>query len=528
MNTRVLISDSVDRACVDVLRDEQCDVQNSPGISLEELKHQIIGFDALIVRSGTRVTAEVIEAGSRLKIIGRAGTGVDNIDVGAATRRGILVLNTPGGNTVSAAEHTVSLLLCLARKIPQAHGSLIGGSWERKQFVGTEVHGKTLGVIGLGKIGRGVAARCRGLGMIVIGFDPVLSPAAASREGIEPVDLREIYRRSDFITVHTPLTGETRGLINAVTLSSCKRGVRVINCARGGIVDEAALLDALESGQAGGAALDVFEEEPPIANPLFGHPRVVVTPHLGASTEEAQEKVAIQIGHAVADALRGRSFTGVVNSSVMYMTLNEEVRPFLLLAERLGSLAAQLATGKLRAVTVGAAGDVPESSLELIKAGVLKGILSRTSTDPVNFISAPVLAAEKGLAVSEERGEAGGNYTNALRVRYETEGKPRELEGSVVGRSQIRLTMMDGYRFEVEPEGHLIIYSNVDKPGILARVGGILARYEVNIAGVSLGRSEEGGIALTLMNLDSGIPEEAMAELSGVEEATELKLVKLD
>jgi D-3-phosphoglycerate dehydrogenase len=525
---RVLISDSVDQACVEHLRHERCEVQNSPDISPQELKKQIAEFDALIVRSRTRVTAEIIDAGSRLKIIGRAGTGVDNIDVEAATRRGILVLNTPGGNTVSAAEHTVSLLLSLARRIPQAHASLVSGAWERKQFVGTEVQGKTLGIVGLGKIGREVATRCRGLGMVVIGYDPVLSPAVASRENIEPVDLEEVFRRSDFITLHTPLTEETRGLISARTLSSCKRGVRIINCARGGLVDEVALLDALVSGQAGGAALDVFEEEPPKSTPLLGHPHVVVTPHLGASTEEAQEKVAVQIAHAVADALHGRSFTGVVNSSVMYMTLHEEVRPFLLLAERLGSLAAQLAKGKLRGVTVGAAGDVAESALEVIKAGVLKGILSRTSTNPVNFISAPLLAAEKGLSVSEERGETGGSYTNAVRVRYSTESGSGELEGSVVGRSQIRLTVFGGYRLEVVPEGHLLIYKNVDKPGVLACVGGILSKYEVNIAGVSLGRSEEGGTALTVMNLDSSVSSRAMEELSKQKDVKEVKLVKLD
>ena len=364
--------------------------------------------------------------------------------------------------------------------------------------------------------------------MVVIGYDPVLSPGAASKEKIEPVDLDQIFRRSDFITLHTPLTEETKGLIDAETLASCKRGVRIINCARGGIVDEGALLDALESGQAGGAALDVFEEEPPQLTPLLNHPNVVVTPHLGASTEEAQEKVAAQIAHAVADALQGRSYSGVVNSSLMYMTLREEVRPYLLLAERLGSLAAQLSRGKLKGVTVGAAGEVAESSLEVIKAGAVKGILSEISTDPVNFISAPVLAAEKGLLLAEERGELGGNYTNAIRVRYSTEGPSGELEGSVVGRSQIRLTMLGGYRLEVEPAGHLLIYKNIDKPGILARVGVILANHQVNIAGVSLGRSSEGGTALTVMNVDGAISSRAFEELSRQEVVREMRLVKLD
>jgi D-3-phosphoglycerate dehydrogenase len=524
----VLISDSVDHVCVDILQGEGFLVRNDPGISAEELTRRIVEYDALVVRSASKVTAQVIEAGSRLKVIGRAGTGVDTIDVEAATRRGILVMNTPGGNTVSAAEHTVSLLLSLARNIPQAHMNLVGGSWERKKFVGTEVDGKTIGVVGLGKIGREVATRCQGLGMKVIGYDPVLTPDAATKAGIDPVGLDEMWRRSDFITVHTPLTTETEGLIDEQSITKCKKGVRIINCARGGIVDEQALLRGLESGQVAGAALDVFTEEPPKSNPLLGHPRVVVTPHLGASTEEAQHKVAQQIAHAVADALHGRGFPGVVNSSVMYMTLQEEVRPFLLLAERLGSLVAQLAHGRLRAVTVGAAGDVPGSSIGLMRAGVLKGILSHLGSDPVNFVSAPALAQEMGLAVHESSGESGGNFVNNLRVRYETDQGVRDVGGAVIGRAEIRLLTMDGFRFEIRPEGHLLIYNNVDRPGILARIGSILAKYEVNIAGVSLGRAETGGNALTLMNLDSSIPAEAMAELSSQEDVTNLRLVKLD
>jgi D-3-phosphoglycerate dehydrogenase len=528
MSTRVLISDSIDSACQEVLQAEGFLVRNESSLSPKELTERIVEYDALVVRSASKVTAEVIEAGSRLRVIGRAGTGVDNIDVEAATRKGILVMNTPGGNTVSAAEHTVSLLLSVARNIPQAHMSLMGGSWERKKFIGTEVDGKTIGIIGLGKIGREVAARCRGLGMKVIGYDPVMALDAATSAGVDAVGLDEIWRRSDFITVHTPLTAETEGLINGESIGKCKKGVRIINCARGGIVDEEALLRGLESGEVGGAALDVFAKEPPTSNLLFGHPRVVVTPHLGASTEEAQKKVALQIAHAVADALHGRAFPGVVNSSVMYMTLQEEVRPFLLLAERLGSLVAQLAHGRLRSVTVGAAGEVPLSLLGLLRAGVLKGILSHLRSDSVNFVSAPALAEEMGMAVREAREEASGNFLNNLRVRYETDRGVRDVGGAVIGKAEVRLLSMDGFRFEVKPEGHLLIYNNVDKQGVLARMGSILANYGVNIAGVSLGRAETGGTALTVMNLDSTIPSEAMVELSNQENVSNLRLVKLD
>lgn len=313
---KILITDPIEKSCVDILSQEGFDVDVKLGLSPEDIKACIGNYAALVVRSGTQVTAEIIDAADSMQVIGRAGAGVDNIDCEAASRRGIIVMNTPGGNTISTAEHTVSMLLSLSRNIPQAYASLVAGKWERKKFMGTEVFGKTLGVVGLGKIGREVGIRCRAFGMTIIGFDPVLTVDGASKLDVELVTLDELYRRSDFITVHTPLNEETKGLLNDTTLALCKKGVRIINCARGGIVDEGALLRALESGHVAGAAIDVFVTEPPKDNPLFKHPNVIATPHLGASTEEAQEKVAIQIAHQIADALHNRGIAGAVASDL--------------------------------------------------------------------------------------------------------------------------------------------------------------------------------------------------------------------
>lgn len=525
---KILVSESLEQSLIDILIGEGFEVDNRPGIEADELSRIVGAYDALVVRSATKVTADVINAATKLKIIGRAGTGVDNIDVPAATRRGILVMNTPGGNTISAAEHTVSMLLSLARNIPQAHMSLAGGEWERKKFTGTEVFEKTLGVIGLGKIGREVALRCQGLGMKIVGYDPVLGSDVAAKLNIDLVGLEELYRRSDFITVHTPLTNETKHLLNDDTLARCKRGVRVVNCARGGIIDEAALMRALDAGQVAGAALDVFEQEPPKGNLLLKHPRVVVTPHLGASTEEAQEKVAFQIAHQIADALKGRGYAGLVNGAALQLALNEELTPYLTLAERMGSLVAQRMTGKLKRLTVSASGELMSSSIEVMKAGVLKGVLSHVQPDPVNFVNATMLAADMGLTIVEQKESAKEGFPNLLSVRYETDNEAMEVSGTVFGASTIRLVKLDGFRFEVRPEGYLLIYSNIDRPGMLARVGSILARYEVNIAGVSLGRSAIGANALTVMSIDSDIPAEGMRELLSQDGVSNLKVVNLD
>jgi D-3-phosphoglycerate dehydrogenase len=525
---KILVSDNLEQSCLDILVREGFEVDNKPGLPPDEFKKVIGGYDALVVRSATKVNAEVIGLAAKMKVIGRAGTGVDNIDLDAATRKGILVMNTPGGNTVSAAEHTVSMILALARNIPQAHMSLTQGKWEKKKYIGTEVLEKTLGIVGLGKIGREVASRCLGLGMKVIGYDPVLSAEVALKSNIELVSLGELYRRSDFISVHTPLTSETKKLLNDTTFAKCKRGVRIVNCARGGIIDEQALLRALQSGQVAGAALDVFEVEPPKDNPLLAHEHVIATPHLAASTEEAQEKVAIQIAHQIADALLGRGFAGVVNGTALQLSMNQELRPYVVLAERLGSLVVQMTSGKLKTVTVGVCGDLVSSSLELLKAGVLKGILSHVVPDPVNFINAPVLAREMGLVVNEQREGDAENFINLLRLRCETDQGSKDVAGTVFGTATVRLVMLDGFRFEANPEGYLLIYNNIDRPGMLARVGSILANHEVNIAGVSLGRAAAGASALTIMNIDSGIPEPGMKELLAQEGVFNVRLVRLD
>jgi D-3-phosphoglycerate dehydrogenase / 2-oxoglutarate reductase len=525
---KILISDQLEPSCIDILRNEGFEVDNTPGISPDELKSVIGDYEGLVVRSATKVTTDVFARATKLRIVGRAGTGVDNIDVAAATRKGVLVMNTPGGNTISAAEHTVSMLLSLARNIPQAHGSMAQGKWDRKKYTGVEVFEKTLGVVGLGKIGREVASRCQAFGMKVIGYDPVLASDIAAKLNIELVTLDEIYRRSDFITLHTPLSKETKGLLNDETLAKCKKGVRIVNCARGGIVDESALHRALLSGQVGGAALDVFEVEPPKDSPLLTNEHVILTPHLGASTEEAQEKVAVQIAHQLADALKGRGYVGLVNGAALQLTMNEEIRPFALLAEKLGSFAVQLASGKIKNLTVIAAGELLITSMELMKAGVLKGILSQVLPEPVNFVNAPVHASDMGLIVNEQRESSTESFANVLRLKFSGEQGEREIAGTVYGTSTIRLVRIDGFRFELSPDGYLLIYNNIDKPGMLARVGAVLAGHNVNIGGVSLGRTAVGQNALTVMNIDSDIPVGAMNELFDIEGIMNLRVVHFE
>ncbi len=529
MGYTVLITDSVDPVCIEMLRQNGMEAEVQVKRSADDLREYARRADGWIIRSGTRITADLIEAAERLKVIGRAGVGVDNIDLEAATRRGVLVINAPDGNTISTAEHTCAMLLSLARRIPQAHASLSEGRWDRKPFTGSELYEKTLGVVGLGKIGRAVAERMKGFGMTVVGYDPVLSPEAAERMGVALVPLEEIYRRSDFITVHTPLNDATRGLLNRETLAACRAGVRIVNCARGGIVDEQALLEALESGHVGGAALDVYSQEPPppALERLIRHPNVVVTPHIAASTDEAQAKVAVQITEQVISALKGEPVQSPVNALAIRMAGQREVQPYLELAERLGQVAGQFCDGSLRRVTVRSRGDVPRRYSDVLTIAVLKGVLARWVSEPVNLVNAPYLAQEVGLVVREERDLAVGSYTNLLEVDLETDRGSHRVAGTLFGTAEPRLVRVDDYLLEVRPEGRLLFYRNVDRPGMLAAVGSTLAEAGVNIGALALGRIGRGSPALTAISVDDDIPEAVLRKVAALEGVENVRSVVL-
>ena len=524
---KILITDPIEQSCVDILTREGFQVDLKPGLPAEEIKQIIHEYAALVVRSGTKVTADIIEKATSMKVIGRAGAGVDNIDSAAASRKGIIVMNTPGGNTLSTAEHTFSMLMALARNIPNANASLVAGRWDRKKFMGTELFGKTLGIIGLGKIGREVAIRAQAFGMVTISYDPVLGVDVASKMKVELVTLDEIFRRSDFITVHTPLSDETRGLLNEQTIARCKKGVRIINCARGGIVDEAALLKALDNGQVAGAALDVFVEEPPKDYTLVKHPNVVATPHLGASTEEAQEKVAIQIAEQIADALKDRGIVGAVNAAALQAGVPNEIKPYLSLAEKLGSLQAQVMKGQLKELSIDLTGELLHKHSELIKAGVLRGLLSKIMSQPVNYINAPVLAQSMGVRISEKKDVDSGDYANLLTIGYKTDVEERSFAGTALGGKHLKIVRLDKYYVEGNPNGTFLYYTNIDRPGMLAKVGALLAEANINIAGLSLGRSGIGERALTVVGVDNPIPDAVLQKVAALDGVFNAKVVTL-
>jgi D-3-phosphoglycerate dehydrogenase len=524
---KILISDAVDAKSVDVLTGEGFSVDYRPGLPATELLAVIGEYDVLVVRSSTQVTEQVIATGHRLKIIGRAGAGVDNIDIAAATRKGIIVMNTPGGNTISTAEHTMSLLLSLARSIPQANRSLSDGLWDRKTFIGTELYGKTLGVVGLGKVGKEVARRCAAFEMKIIAFDPVIAPESAKALGVELVEFDELLKRSDIITLHTPFSNETKGLIGEAELAKCKNGVRIINCARGGIVNEEALLKGLNDGKVAGAALDVFVKEPPGKHPLIAHPRVVATPHLGASTEEAQEKVAIQVAHQIADALLERGVAGSVNAEVVASAMKGELLPYLDLANRMGQVVAQLLQGQLRSITIQTGGEMLKNHTDVLSAAVLKGMFGVLLDEPVNYINAPMIAEERGIHVQRGEMRQTDAYPQIVSVQYETDAGKRSLAGTVFGKKDPRLVEIDGFRFEVRPEGSLLFYLNADIPGMLATVSSVLAAAKINIGGLSLGRHRAGEQALTIVNLDSQVSESVLQEIRSLQGVTGVRSILL-
>lgn len=515
---KILISDSVNKKCWTILQDFGYEVTYKPGMTPDQIKNEIANYNSLIVRSETKVNAELISRMNEMEIIGRAGTGVDNIDVNAATRRGIIVMNTPGGNTISAAEHTLALMLSMCRNVPQANITVREAKWERKKFQGTELFGKTLGIIGLGKIGREVAARAKSFGMKIIGYDPLLSEEAASKLGIELLDLDTLFAKSDIITLHVPLSPETKYLISSATLSKCKNGVKIINCARGGIVNENDLVNAVDSGKVTAAAIDVFEKEPPdFSQRIFNHPKIICTPHLGASTEEAQEKVAIQIAEQMHEFFEHKKMYGVVNASGLEAISKKEILPFITLAESLGKIYAQMIRNPLKQININYSGSLLHSSASLLSAAILKGLLSKLLTENINFINSPILAKEMGIKLNETKSDENLNYTNLLSVEFLSDKEKRFFAGTVFGNNEIRIVKIDNYFLEVKPEGNLLLYSNIDQPGMVAAVGKILSEAKINIAGLSLGRLEAGKEALTVINVDHQIEETTLEKISRIE-----------
>jgi len=537
---RVLVTDHISEEGIRKLK-EFAEVDIELELSKEELKGCIAGYDALIVRSGTKVTKEIIEAGSdgKLKVIGRAGVGVDNIDVVTATERGIMVVNAPEANTISAAEHTIAMLLSLSRKIPTANMSLKSGKWERKKHMGVEVNDKVLGIIGLGRVGSEVAKRAKGLGMKVVAYDPFISAERARELGIVLSSFTEVLSIADFISLHTPLTKDTHHLIGEKEFELMKDGVRVINCARGGIIDEGALEVALKSGKVAGAALDVFEHEPPGENELLGMEEVIVTPHLGASTEEAQKAAAMVIAEEVIEALKNKTARNAVNMIYVEEELLGALKPYLVLAEKLGRLLAQLIPKSCRVeqFSVSYEGEIGASeaglgkNTRLITVAMLKSFLS-WFTDGVNYVNAEAIAKKFGIKVTESRTEDIENFSSLISVATSlwAEGKGKErktVAGTLFGKNDPRIVKIDEYRVDASPSGYMLICSFLDKPRVIGPVCMILGDRGINIAGMQVGREKVGGEAVMVLNVDGSVSEETMEEIKGVENIFDVKLVRL-
>jgi len=529
MNTfRILIADPLAEEGIQLLRDEPAfTVEVKPKLSPAELLQAVRGADALIVRSGSRVTAEVIHAADRLKVIGRAGVGLDNVDAEAASKRGIIVMNVPWGNTISTAEHTMSLILALARNIPSATQSMKTGQWNRSAFVGIELYGKTLGVIGLGKIGTEVAKRALAFGMRVVAHDPYLPEERARQLDIGLVSFEELLRTADYITVHTPLMPETKHLLSTPQFQRMKPGVRLINCARGGIIDEAALEVALRDGRVAGAALDVFEAEPPKRTSLITHEHVVATPHLGASTEEAQVNVAVEIAAQVRDALLGRGIRNAVNMLSLDAATLEAVQPYVSLAEKLGLLIAQLADGSVQEIKLVYVGDPTLRETSPITIGCLKGLLTPAVGESVNYVNAAMIASERGIKVVEAKSSEAHDFANLIAIEAQTANGTLTVHGSLFTRRDPRLVRLDRYYVDAIPAGHMLITTNVDKPGLVGHIGTILAQANINIAGMTFGRETPGGSAITVINVDSPVPPEVLQRIQAVPNVLGVKLVTL-
>ena len=527
MAPKVLISDALSPAAVQIFKDRGVEVDFQPNLGKDKEKlAAIIGnYEGLAIRSATKVTAKILEKADKLKVIGRAGIGVDNVEIPAATARGVIVMNTPFGNSITTAEHAITMMLALAREIPAADVSTQAGKWEKNRFMGVEITAKTLGVIGCGNIGSIVADRAQGLKMKVIAYDPFLSPERALDLGVEKVDLPELFRRADFITLHTPLTDKTRNIIDAKSIAQMKKGVRIINCARGGLVDEKALRDALDSGQVAGAAFDVFVEEPAVDNPLFGHPNVICTPHLGASTTEAQENVALQVAEQMSDYLLSGAISNAVNFPSITAEEAPKLRPYITLAEKLGSFAGQLTETGITKVQLCYQGPVAKMKTKALTSAALSGLL-KPMLGEVNVVSAPAVAKERGMVIEEMTREGAGDYENLITLTVTTERQSRHVSGTVFADGRPRIVNIKGIRMDAEFGPSMIYITNLDKPGFIGKFSSVLGDAGINIATFHVGREAPGGNAVSLIEIDGELTPEVLKQVQALPQVQQAKPLK--
>lgn len=511
---RVLVSDNLGEAGIRMFQEaEGIDVDVKTGLPPEELKKIIGNYDALVIRSATKVTEDLLQASTHLKVVGRAGIGLDNVDIPAATKRGIIVMNTPGGNVITTAEHAIAMILTLSRNIPQGTATLKQGLWEKKKLQGREIYKKILGVIGFGKIGSIVADRARGLKMQVIVHDPYVRPEQIEKEGFESVALEDLYRRSDYITVHVPKLKDTTNLLNKDAFNKMKDGVMIVNCARGGIVNEDDLLEAMESGKVAGAALDVFEKEPPGVCRLIEHEHLICTPHLGASTQEAQTKVAVDVASQIIDYLTNGTILNAVNFPSVTGDLLKKLKPLLSLADQMGSLQAQLVQGPVAEVAIEYAGDFKGLDLSPVSIAVLRGLLAPVVKDDVNFINAQILAKERGIKVKETTSDDSEEYINLVTVRVVTSEMTNTVSGTIFGKNQTRIVKINNFRLELIPQGHLALVYNLDKPGAIGSFAMLLGKHNINIDQMQVGQEETGKMNIIFLKTNVPISEHVIEKL---------------
>ncbi len=511
---RVLVSDPLSDKGLEILgKAKNLKVDVKPGLPPEELKKIIPEYDAIVIRSETKLKGDIIEAAEHLKVIGRAGIGLDNVDLPAATKKGIVVMNTPQENAIAAAEHTIAMILSISRKIPQATASMKGGKWEKKKFMGVELYNKTLGLVGIGVIGTIVADRARGLKMKVIGYDPYLSKDVAEKKGVDLVSFDELLSRSDFITVHTPLTEETRNLIDKNAITKMKKGVILVNCARGGIINEKDLYDAIKAGRIAGAALDVFEKEPATGNPLLELEEVISTPHLGASTGEAQENVAIAIAQQIVDYLVLGEARNAVNIPMVSPDILPFLRPYLRLGEKLGSFLGQISDYAIEEVLIEYHGELVDYGTRPVMISILKGLLTPFVGETVNYVNAPVMAKERGIRITESTSATHEDFANLIAITVRSKMEQNTIAGTLFGRKELRIVKLNDFLIEAIPEGYILLINNYDKPGVIGNIGTTLGNQNINIATMQFGRDRMGGNAISLLHLDAPLPPGMLGEI---------------